>query len=241
VFGASVSRVKTRIIQREPDPEPDVSSVAGLAEAPDERKTWLRRGFFAVAIVGYVVLGAVHPIDLEVGDDTTLYIGLHVVQPLFILFLAWGTWLLVEGLPGRAAQVARIAIVPYAIAYSTLDGVAGIALGYIVRQANQRSAADGAVVQQVLDGNGQDYVGIGIWVASGLTWFVMALAAALAVRRVGGLGPSLLMTIGAAIFAVGHPFPPGPIGMTLFGLGIAWLELRREPAKAPEARPVLTS
>jgi hypothetical protein len=234
--------VKTRIIQREPDPEPDASAEAGLAEpAPDDRKTWLRRGFFAVAVLGYVVLGAAHPVDLEVGDDTTLYIGLHVVQPLFVLFLAWGTWLLVEGLPGRAAQVARVAIVPYAIAYSMLDGIAGIALGYVVRQANQLSAADGAVVQRALDGNGQDYVGIGIWVASGLTWFVMALAAALAVKQIGGLGPALLMTVGAAIFAVGHPFPPGPIGMTLFGLGIAWLEFRRQPDRAPEASPVLTS
>jgi hypothetical protein len=234
--------VKTRIIQREPDPEPVASAEAGPAEAaPDERETWLRRSFFAVAVVGYIVLGAVHPAEINVGDDTTLYIGLHVIQPVFVLFLAWGTWLLVKGLPGRAAQVTRIAIVPYAIAYSMLDGVAGIALGYVIRQANQLSAADGAVVQRVLDGDGRDYVGIGLWVASGLTWFVMALAAALAVRQVGGLGPSLLMTIGAAIFAVGHPFPPGPVGMTIFGLGVAWLELRRESARVPEAAPVLTS
>jgi hypothetical protein len=66
----------------------------------------------------------------------------------------------------------------------------------------------------------------------------MALAAALAVKQIGGLGPTLLMAIGAAIFAVGHPFPPGPIGMALFGLGVAWLELRREAAKVPEAQPV---
>ena len=234
--------MKTRIIQREPDPEPVASSeVDGAGAAADERETWLRRGFFAVAVVGYVVLGAVHPAEINVGDDTSLYIGLHLVQPVFILLLAWGTWLLVKGLPGRAAQIARIAIVPYAIAYSMLDAIAGIALGYIVRQANQLRAADGAVVQRALDGNGQDYVGIGMWVASGLTWFVMALAAAIAVKQIGGLGPSLLMTVGAAIFAVGHPFPPGPIGMTLFGLGIAWLEFRREPSRAPEASPVLNA
>jgi hypothetical protein len=51
------------------------------------------------------------------------------------------------------------------------------------------------------------------------------------------------MAIGAAIFAVGHPFPPGPIGIALFGLGVLWLEVRRErapvPAPVPEAQPVL--
>jgi hypothetical protein len=142
-------------------------------------------------------------------------------------------------LPGRAAQIARIAIVPYAIAYSMFDAIAGVALGGIVRLANNASAADGAVVQRLMD-SGTDYVGMVLFVASDLSWFVMALAAAIAVKPIGGRGPTLLMAIGAAIFAVAHPFPPGPIGIALFGLGIAWLELRREAAKAPEAQPVLT-
>jgi uncharacterized membrane protein YccF (DUF307 family) len=192
----------------------------------------------AVAVVGYIIIGVIHPADIEVGDETTLYIGIHLVQPVLILLLAWGIWLLVKDLPGRAAQVARVAIVPYAIAYSMFDAIAGVSLGGIVRQANDASAADAAAVQRLMD-TGTDYVGIVIWVASGLTWFAMAFAAALAVRHIGGLGPTLLMAIGAAIFAVGHPFPPGPIGIALFGLGVAWLELRREAAKAPKTQPVL--
>jgi hypothetical protein len=231
--------MKTRIIQSEPDPEPAASTQAEPAEPiSDERETWLRRAFFLVAVVGYVVLGAIHPFEIEVGDETTLYLGIHIVQPLFILLLAWGFWLLVKDLPGRAAQIARIAIVPYAIAYSMLDAIAGIALGQVVRRANELSAEDAAVIQRVMDA-GPDYIGGVIWVASGLTWFVLALAAAVAVKPIGGRGPTLLMAIGAAIFAVGHPFPPGPIGIALFGLGIAWLEVRRDAAKAPEAEPVL--
>lgn len=229
--------MKTRIIQNEPQPEP-AAEIETAAPVADERETWLRRGFFAVAVVGYFILGLIHPAEIEVGDATTLYIGLHLVQPVFILLLAWGTWLLVKDLPGRAAQVARVAIVPYAIAYSMFDAIAGVALGGIVRQANDASAADGAVVQRLMD-TGTDYVGMVLFVASDLSWFVMALAAAIAVKPIGGRGPTLLMAIGAAIFAIAHPFPPGPIGITLFGLGIAWLEVRREAARAPEAPPVL--
>jgi hypothetical protein len=229
--------LKTRIIQNEPQPEP-----SGGAEAPapatDEREMWLRRGFFAVAVVGYFILGLIHPAEIEVGDATTLYIGLHLVQPVFILLLAWGTWLLVKDLPGRAAQIARVAIVPYAIAYSMFDAIAGVALGGIIRLANDASAADGAAVQRLMD-TGTDYVGIVIFVASGLTWLAMAVAAAFAVKPIGGRGPTLLMAIGAAIFAVGHPFPPGPIGIALFGVGFAWLELRRSRVPVPEAHPVL--
>ncbi len=67
----------------------------------------------------------------------------------------------------------------------------------------------------------------------------MALAAAIAVKPIGGLGPTLLMAIGAAIFAVGHPFPPGPIGIAIFGLGLAWLEIASRHAPVTEAQPVL--
>lgn len=231
--------MKSRIIQLEPDPEPEP---AASAEPPvptsGERETLLRRSFFAVAVLGYIVIGAIHPADIKVGDDTALYIGIHVVQPLFILLLAWGTWLLVKDLPGRAAQVARIAIVPYAIAYSMFDAIAGVALGQVVRHANGLSAEDAAVIQRAMDA-GPDYLGFAFFIASDLSWFAMALAAALAVRQIGGRGPTVLMAIGAAIFGIAHPFPTGPVGIALFGLGLFWLEVRREAVKAPEAQPIL--
>lgn len=201
-----------------------------------DKDTVLRRIALFTAVVGYFIIGVIHPADVEVGDATTLYIGIHVFQPVLILLFAWGFWLLVKDLPGRAARVARVAIVPYAIAYSMFDAIAGVALGGIVRLANDASPADAAAVQRLMD-TGTDYVGIVIFVASGLTWFAMALAAAIAVKQIGGLGPTLLMAVGAAIFAVGHPFPPGPIGIALFGLGVLWLEVRRQRAPAPSPVP----
>jgi hypothetical protein len=230
--------VKTRIIQREPESDPGSTAPTEGVQRVDDRDAWLRRSFFLVAVVGYIVLGSIHPMDIHVGDETTLYLGIHVVQPLFILFLAWGIWLLVRDLPGRAAQVARIAIVPYAIVYSMLDAIAGVALGTIVREANDMSPVAAAEVHRAMT-EGTDYIGIAIYAASGLLWFAAAGGAAIAVKHIGGLGPTLLMAVGAAIFAFGHPFPPGPIGMALFGIGIAWFELRREAAQAPEAQPVL--
>jgi hypothetical protein len=191
-----------------------------------------------MAVAGYIVIGVIHPASIEVGDETTLYVSIHLVQPFLILLLAWGIWLLVKDLTGRAAQIARVAIVPYAIAYSMFDAIAGVSLGQIVRLANDASPADAAAVQRLMD-SGTDVVGMVIWAASGLTWFAMAFAAAVAVKQVGGLGPTLLMAIGAAIFAIAHPFPTGPIGIALFGLGVAWLEVRRAREPVPDAAPVL--
>jgi hypothetical protein len=230
--------VKTRIIQPEPESDPGPTAPVEAVPRDDDRETWLRRGFFLVAVVGYVVIGAIHPFEIHVGDETALYIGIHLVQPLLLLFLAWGLWLLVRDLPGRAAWIARIAIVPYVIAYSMLDAIAGISLGQIVREANEMSPIAAAEVHRAMN-EGTDYIGFAIYAASGLLWFAAAGGAAIAVKQIGGLGPTLLMAFGAAIFAFGHPFPPGPIGIALFGLGIAWLEIRREAAKAPEAQPVL--
>jgi hypothetical protein len=233
--------LKTRIIQNEPEPEPGAETET-VAPAAGDRETWLRRGFFAVAIVGYFIIGAIHPPDLEVGDETALYLWIHLVQLVLILLIAWGTWLLVKDLPGRAAKVARVAIVPYAIVYSAFDAIAGLAIGIVMREANGMSPADGAVVQRIFDDSDgvTEALTAGFYVAGGLTWFVMALAAAIAVKPIGGLGPTLLMAIGAAVFAVGHPFPPGPIGIALFGIGLAWLEVRRQGAQVPEAQPVPT-
>lgn len=207
----------------------------------DDRDKALRRGLLAFSVVGYIVIGLIHPDDIEVGDATSLYLGIHLVQPVFILTLAWGVWFLVKDLPGTAARIARVAIVPYAIAYAIFDAIAGIAIGVVIREANGLSPAEGAAVQKVFDDSDAftEVVSAGVYVAAGLAWFAMALAAALAVKQIGGLGPTLLMAIGAAIFTVGHPFPPGPPGIALFGIGVAWLELRRQAAEAPETQPVL--
>jgi hypothetical protein len=230
--------MKTRIIQ--PDAAPVETPSTDVALRIDSPRTALRRAFFLVAVVGYVLLGAVHPIELAVGDDPAPYLAIHLVQPLLILFLGWGFWLLVEDVPGRAAQIARLAILPYAIVYSMFDALAGVAIGQIVDEASSMSAADAAVLQRLLDDSGGiDVIGTTIWVVSGLAWFAMAGSAAMAFRRVGGFGPTALMLVGAAIFAVGHPFPPGPVGIALFGVGLGWLELRRAAANAPASDAVL--
>ncbi|MGZ8707896.1 MAG: hypothetical protein ACXW0F_01410 [Gaiellaceae bacterium] len=239
--------MKTRIIQDEPEageaPRPPDGDAGALQ--PGRTSSWLRRGVVSTAVVGYFVVGIVHPPDIKVGDDTAnLYLLIHVLQPVLIGLLGWSLLLLVEGLPGRAAQIARYAVVPYLIAYTMLDTIAGIATPLIVREANSMSPADAATVQRMLDGM-DDLIPFAIWLVSGLTWLLAAVATAVAVRQVGGRGPATLMALGAAIFAVGHPFPPGPIGIGLFGLGVLWLEVRRAsasvpaPVPAPETQPVL--
>jgi hypothetical protein len=200
-----------------------------------DRSTLVRRAVLFGGPLGYIVLGLVHPSgDLDVGDAAGFYIFLHVVQPFLIALIAYGLWLLVEGLESTAATVVRYALVPYLIVYSMFDAVAGVATGLIVEEANGMSAADQAAVQRMMDGIGEHPVLVALWIGAGVTWLIPAVAAAMAVRQQVPRWVTAMMVVGAAIFAVGHPIPPGPIGMALFLGGILWLELRPREDPVPE-------
>ena len=78
-----------------------------------------------------------------------------------------------------------------------------------------------------------------LWIGAGVAWLVPAVAAAMAVRERVPRWVTGAMVLGAVVFAVGHPIPPGPIGMSLFLGGILWLELRPREDPVPKvAAPV---
>jgi hypothetical protein len=196
--------------------------------------TTKRRAVIFSGVIGYAILGLVHPrSDPEVGDSAAFFIGLHVFQPVLIVLLAWGLWLLVDDLPGRAAAIVRLAVVPFAIVYTMFDTLAGIATGVIAREGGNLPAADQAVAARLLE-NLDTLVVVAIAMAALLTWLVAALAAAVAVRAIAPLHVSLLIGLGGIVFAAGHPFPTGPIGMGLMLVGLGLLELRYRPASASE-------
>jgi hypothetical protein len=199
----------------------------------------MRRAVLFGAPVGYIMLGLVHPPDPEVGDSTTLWLVIHLVQLPLICLVAFALWLLVDGLPGRAARVARAAVVPYAVFYAAFDTLAGLGAGIFIREANDFPAANRAVADGIWDAVQENAVGYVIYFAAAAAWLVAALAVAVALWRHAPRGVPILFGLGAAIFAVAHPQPPGPIGMALILVAIGWYELRvRVRAQAPQAPAV---
>ena len=202
-----------------------------------DRRIIVRRAVLFGTPLLYLVLGILHPVpDPSVGDATGLFVGLHLAQLVLIGGLAWSMWMLVNGVEGRAATVARSLIVPYAIAYTTLDAIAGIAMGTVVRVANDLPAADRAAAARLVDAVREPTVsGYVFYFATALLWFALVLAVVAALRERARRAPLVLMGFGALVFAAGHPFPTGPIGMALFLAGVVWLELRPREAAAPRA------
>jgi hypothetical protein len=186
----------------------------------------------------YIVLGIIHPMeDPVLGDPTGVFIGLHFAQMFLIAGLAYSLWLLVEGLESRAATVTRALILPFVILYTTLDAIAGLGMGDLVRMANETSAEEQAVLGPFIDDLREpDIGGYAIYIGAGLSWFAAVVAAALALRGRVHRAALILMGLGALVFAVGHPKPTGPIGMSLFLVGVMWLELRPQSAEARSMR-----
>lgn len=193
-----------------------------------ERSILLRRAvLFGVPFL-YVVLGLLHPTsNPELGDETGLFIGLHVAQLFLIGGLACMLWLLVEGLDGRAARVARALILPFVIAYTALDAVLGLAWGIAAEKANELPVADQAAAGRLIHNlNEPELFGYIGYFGAGLLWLAVALTVVTALGKKAPRPALALMALGALVFALGHARPMGPIGMALFLAGIAWLELR---------------
>ena len=202
-----------------------------------DRSILVRRAvLFGVPLL-YLVLGLLHPTpDPGLGDETGLFVGLHIGQLFLIGGLAYALWLLVDGIDGRAARIARALILPYAITYTALDAIAGIAMGTVVEKANALPAADQAAAGRLIDAVREPTLaGYVFYFATALIWFAAALAVVIALRQSGPRPALMLMGLGAAVFAVGHPQPFGPIGMGLFLVGVAWLELRPRPEETRRA------
>jgi hypothetical protein len=208
-----------------------------------ERSIRLRRTvLFGVPLL-YLVLGLFHPAENpEVGDATGLFIGLHFAQLFLIGGLAYALWLLVDGIDGRAARVARALILPYAIAYTALDAILGLAWGIAARKATELAVTDqpaaGRLIDELLR---EDALGYALYWGAGLLWLAAALAAVATIRRSAPWPALVLMALGALVFTAGHAQPIGPIGMGLFLAGVAWLELRPRSVEARRGALGLTT
>ena len=201
-----------------------------------ERRTGRRMVLFGVPAL-YVVLGLLHPTaNPALGDETDLFVGLHIAQLFLIAGLGYVLWFLVEGLTSRAATVARALVIPFLVAYTALDAILGIAWGIAAETANGLPAADRAGAGRLIDeliSDDADPRGLLLYWGAGLFWLAVSLAVVVALRGTAPAGALVLMSLGAVVFVLGHAPPMGPVGMGLFLAGTVWTELRPRRVPSP--------
>jgi hypothetical protein len=183
---------------------------------------WVRVLVVAAPAVVLAGLGLTHPQELTATSApwwTTLHI---VLLPIFPL-LAVSLWLLLRGVPGPVAWVARIAAYGYATFYSVTDVVVGIGAGDLTRFNAARGLPERtAEVDRLFTvGNALGAIGVGCFLVAG------AATALAVVMRIGrrALPGALVLLVAAVLFAGGwHIYwPAGVATMLVLAVGLGLL------------------
>jgi hypothetical protein len=182
--------------------------------------------------VAWAVLLLFHPsgegtdIYADLKDNVTEMLVVHVGMVIFIPLMAVAIFLLLRGIESRAAQVSRIALVPFVVFYLTWEALQGIANGLLAEQVNQLPAADQEIGANLI----QDFAetplvrDLGVLSSLGAVALVVAtIALGIALRNAGAprLTPWLFGVSGFLITA--HPPPFGPTGLALFVITVLYV------------------
>jgi hypothetical protein len=200
----------------------------------------------------WVVVAILHPGGVGdepppyegIADDANKWIFVHFSQLVLTPFVAWGVWMLLDGIQSVAATVARVFVVVWMVFFSAFDAIAGIAVGVLTRYANSLAGEEQEAVVGAIDFLFQDSRfagGNNYSVLAGfgqLSWIVLAIAAAVALWRAG----FSRLIAGAALVSVAFAAHAGyPAAVGLVALFVAELfrfgTRRGEPARRATPEP----
>jgi hypothetical protein len=207
-----------------------------MTTTPSAPRISRARAAFLIGVpVAFSGLLWLHPMigDYEgLKDVTTRFQAVHIGMVLTFVIVAVGMYTLLRSLPGRAAAVARFALVPFAAFYIPYLAFEGIALGALGRQLNglpaaQRDAVAPGLVEDFATNPILGEPGV-FWAVGSIAWIVVVIAAVLAFRRAGAPA-TLQLLLGASALIAGHTPPLGPIGLVCFAVA-SWM-VYREPAR----------
>jgi len=217
------------------------------------RRRALSRGevMFLVGVpLAWAVLLLFHPggdpdtIYLDLHDEVTEALVVHIGMMLFIPLFAVVVYVLMRGVEGTAARVSRIALVPFVVFYSAWETLQGTANGILVDQVNGLPKAERATGADLV----QDFAesplvrDFGVFAAIGSIGLVIAMiAAGVALRRNAGAPLYVAVLLGLSGFLItAHPPPYGPIGLVTFIAAVLLFVRAQSAARAP-ASPVQPS
>jgi hypothetical protein len=171
--------------------------------------------FLVAAPLPFAALLTQHPMggtDLyaEISANLTPWLAIHYAGAVFFPLMALVVWLLVRGLPGRAATVTRVAMPVFAVFYTVWEAIFGIATG-ILADAGDAKGID-AILSSPIVGEPGLFVSLG-----SLAWWTGIAAAIVALKQAG---------VGRLTFHV----PIGPPALVCLSAAAYLIERRREPA-----------
>jgi hypothetical protein len=242
--------MNTPTVQREPAPV----STAGVADNGSAHQlTGQGRAFSQgelAFLIGVPLLWAVlllfHPGGegtevsySELQDEVTAWMVVHIGMMIFIPLFAAVVYLLLRGVEGTAAQISRIALVPFVVFYSAWEALQGMGVGILVNEVNGLSGTERATGAELVPDFADNILirNFGVFGSIGsLALITAAIAAGVALRGHAGAPFSVAALLGISGFLItAHPPPFGPAGLALFIVAVLLFVRSRPEAPASAA------
>ena len=156
-------------------------------------------------------------------NDATAYLVVHLGTIAFIGLMGYALYLLVRGVPGTAARIARMAIGPFVLFYAAGEAILGIAAGVLVQDANDSSEGPRSASAEAATTLWNNAISADLLPAIGsVAWIVAALATAVAYRRLA-VPPAVPILIAVSSLVVLHAPPFGPFALVCFAAAVVLL------------------
>jgi hypothetical protein len=171
------------------------------------------------------------------------FLWFHMIQVPLIGLVCLAAYFLTHGLTGQLVIVSRWAVAVFAVFFSAYDAAAGIATGYVLRNAQGLPAeSQNAIFEAAHDMPGLSLIFVLSMIGT-VAWVVAMITAAVALRRAGASRVTFIALIMAGVFLLGgHPFPFGTLAFGCFFIGAAWMEfVSGWPARGDPSRPTIAT
>jgi hypothetical protein len=200
---------------------------------------------FAVlaAPVGLGVLAAIHPLvdgALIPANDLAVWTLIHTLQIPLAALLGIAVLVLLHGIHGPEAAVARLAVVPWVAAFAAFDGIAGLATGALSDFGHANPAHAGVALDIGTTLAASAVVSAALPLGAFLASLLVFGGAAAALQRTGvSTAGAAAIGFGGALWTFVHPLVGAP-AMAIFAFG-ALVALRTEARSRSRTRALAAS
>jgi hypothetical protein len=176
-----------------------------------------------------------HPQDhpAELGGAVSRWMAVHLLQLVLSVLLSICIWELVDGIRSRAATAVRVAVPVWLVFFSAFDGVAGLATGWMAHTAHGQSGDEqDATVRAIKTLFEDNWITGNLSIAgsiAGLSWLVIAIGGAIALRR-SGVDTLTVGLMAASLLFANHPPPTGTLGLLALAAVVYRTTFRRRSA-----------
>jgi hypothetical protein len=163
---------------------------------------------------------------------------IHTLQIPLVALLGISVMLLMGGLRGRIATIARLAILPWVAFFAAFDGVAGLATGALAGFAHDHPEASATITDATASFGDSLVLAAGLPLGATLFSLIVFGCAAWALHRAGVPMPAAgAIAVGGIVWTFVHPLIGAP-AMLVFLVGavvVEWAAPARRDAAVVDA------